>query len=120
PWAEQNWFRHESLSGWVSSLCDRPQTCVARVRHYSAAEASQVIAQSIFDVSLLMEALLEQGLEIALRGRPSDRLYAGIPSLRDFDVRRQARVYETLRVRDRPFVEGGDAGRESIDKPVEV
>ena len=85
----------------------------------TTAKSPQVGSQPIFCVARLMKPLLEQDLDPLLRRRPSDRSHAGVPSGRDFDVWRQARgIHKTLRVRDRPFVEQGDAGRERIDEPV--
>src|SRR5215831_8844337 len=83
-------------------------------RPCSAAQSPQVVSQAIFDVARLVEPLREQDLEPALRGWPGDRLHARVPSLRDFNVRRQARVHKALRVRNRPLVERGDAVRECI------
>src|SRR3984957_12423086 len=98
----------------------RPLFGLVRARGCSAAEPPQVVTQAIFCIAKLMKPLLEQRLDPVLRSRAPERSHASIPPSLDFDVRRQARgVDKAFRVRDRPLVERGDAGRDRVDKPVE-
>src|ERR1700733_12928765 len=95
----------------------RPTTTQTRA---SAADAPRIEAQTLFNVSGLMKPCLEQSFELALRCRPGNGCHAGVPPSRDFDVGRQTGcIDKTLRIGDRPLVECSNAGRESLDEPVE-
>src|ERR1700722_10214394 len=90
------------------------------VRSARVTELPQVESQAIFCVAGPMEALLEQRLDFALRGRASDRGHAGVPTGGDVDVLRQAGgIGEALGVRNRPLVKWRDALRKRVDETVE-
>src|ERR1700733_13983482 len=85
------------------------------------AELPDIEAEAIFGVAGPVEAPLEQRLDPALRGGPTDRGHAGIPAGGDFHVWRQACLaHQALGVGDRPFVERRDALRQLVDEAVEL
>src|SRR5258708_2162857 len=89
-----------------------------RVAGDLARELTDVVSQSIFDVSRLVEAARHQRFDSLLGGGSADRTHARIPSGGELDIRRKTGVDEPLGVCDRPFVEPGDPGRERLHEPV--
>src|SRR4051812_2388941 len=53
------------------------------------AQLSDGGSESLFQVSRLLESLLQQGLDVLLRGWPLDGGHAGVPARSDLDVGRQ-------------------------------
>src|SRR5882724_11387545 len=86
-----------------------------------SSELSHVESESIFRVSGLLEALLQEGFDAFLRRGSLDGGYAGVPARSDFDVGRQAGlVHEVLGVGDRPLVERSDPVCECVDETVQL
>jgi hypothetical protein len=85
-----------------------------------APQLADVIAQAVFHITRLVEAMLHQRFDCASGGGSPERSHARIPPAPKFDVRRQAGVDESLRIGDRPFIEPGDSGSECRDERVEI
>src|SRR4051812_29179866 len=85
------------------------------------AQLSEVGSESVFQVSRLLEPLVQEGFDSFLRRWALDGGHAGVPARSDFDVGRQAGfVHEALGVGDRPLVERGDPGCECVDEIVQL
>src|ERR1700733_2781983 len=85
-----------------------------------ARDLAQVVPESIFDISRLVESARHQGFDPVLGGRSTERSDARIPPGTEFDVRREAGVDETLGLSDRPFIELGDPGRERLYERIQI
>src|SRR5277367_2526181 len=82
---------------------------LARTSEHSAPKFPHIKSEAIFHVARLVKALVEQLLHSLLRGRPRNRVNAGIPPCCHFGVRRQARsVDKVLRIADRPLFDRAD------------
>src|SRR3954449_3608630 len=85
------------------------------------AQLSHGESESIFRVSRLLESLLQEGFDSFLRRWSLDGGHACVPARSDFDVGRQAGfVHEALGIGDRPLVERGNAGGESVEGMVQL
>jgi len=96
-----------TVSPWLSFAVAAQALGLAR-------DLTDVVSQSIFDVSRLVEAARHQRFDPLLGGGSGDRTHAGIPPGGELDIRRKAGVDEPLGVGDRPFVKSGDPRRERL------
>src|SRR4051794_15628200 len=90
-----------------------------RMRDRSSGELAQVVPEASFHITRRVEAARVQSLYPILGRGASQRSNTRIPPRSDLDIRWQTGVHQALRVRDRPFVELCDAGRERLDESVE-
>ena len=83
-----------------------------------ARDLTQIIPEPIFDIPRFVEAARHQRFDPILGDRSPERSDTRIPPGVELDVRWQARIYEALGLADRPFVELGDPGCESLYESV--
>src|SRR6185437_241253 len=79
----------DGATGVVQTERDR---CSRHVYSSLSAKLAQVVTEPILDIPRLLEALLEQCLEVALRRRANDGFDARVPALRDLHIPRQGGI----------------------------